>query len=192
VDISKTDEALDAIKKIKDINVKVIFLIRDVRSWTVSMRDVARRAKDFEISDLIKKYRWKALKLFVSRTSIKFFWHWYILNRRTQRFLSESGLPAVQVGYEELCLSSELVMNRIGEFLELGYREDMLSLGDVNSHIIGGNRMRNQQDKRRRIAYDDRWFYKTEWMLPAMIFPHIMRYNALHVYQNSRNHIWNT
>jgi hypothetical protein len=192
VDISKTDEALGVLKGLDGIKIKVIFMVRDVRSWTVSMRDAARRAKDFEISDLIRKYGWMAWKSFVGRMSSKFFWHWYILNRRTQRLLKETDLPAIQVGYEELCLYPEFIMRRISEFLEIDYNETMLSLADVQSHVILGNRMRSQPEKRQRVAYDDRWFHSSEWMLPAVIFPHIMRYNAREVYRNVRDHIWNT
>src|ERR1700690_298114 len=44
VDISKTNDALQTLIDLDDVSLKVIFLIRDVRSWTVSMRDVNRRA----------------------------------------------------------------------------------------------------------------------------------------------------
>lgn len=192
VDISKTDEPLDILKDLDDVKIKVVFLVRDVRSWTVSMRDVARRSKDFDVSDLVRKYRWRAWRPFIGRTSSKFFWHWYILNRRTQRLLQETGLPSIQVGYEELCLYPDFIMKMISGFLEVDYTEAMLTLTDTQSHVIHGNRMRSQQEKRRRVAYDDRWFYKLEWMLPALVFPHIMRYNSVEVYRNIRDRIWNT
>jgi len=192
VDISKTDEPLSLLKSFDDVETKAILLIRDVRSWSVAMRDTARRSRDFDARDLARKYGWKAGRHYIGRTSSKFFWHWYILNRRTQHLLRESGLPSVQVGYEELCLYPDFIMKMISDFLEVDYTPDMLALTDIQSHVILGNRMRSQQEKRRRVAYDDRWFYKLEWMLPALVFPHIMRYNSVEVYRNIRDRIGNT
>lgn len=71
-------------------------------------------------------------------------------------------------------------------------RQLVYILTDTQSHIIRGNRMRSQAEKRRRVAYDDRWFYKQEGMLPAVLFPQIMRYNSRQVYRNLRDQIWNT
>lgn len=190
VDISKTDENLGIIKLMENVNIKVIFLIRDVRSWTVSMRDVARRADDFKVSSLIQKYGWRAWKPYVGRMSTKFFLHWHILNRRTQRFLRKNNLPTFQVGYEELCLYPEMLMRQLSVFLEVEYCESMLSLKDTQSHVILGNRMRSQEEKRRGVVYDDRWFYNNDWMLPTLIFPHIMRYNSAEVYHNIQGKLW--
>lgn len=191
VDISKTDDALNTLKTLEDINIKVVFLVRDVRSWTISMRDTIRRSKDFALTDLIRKYGWRLGKPFLGRMSSKFFWHWYILNRRTQRLLRDNGLSFIQIGYEELCLYPDFIMKKISEFLKLEYTEDMLTLTDKQSHVLLGNRMRSQKEKRRRVAYDDRWFYKLEWMLPALIFPQIMKYNSIEVYRNIRDQLWN-
>jgi len=84
------------------------------------------------------------------------------------------------------------MMKKISDFLGIEYTESMLTLTDTQSHVIHGNRMRSQAEKRRRVAYDDRWFYKQEWMLPAVLFPQIMRYNSREVYRNIRDQIWNT
>lgn len=190
VDISKTDEALQILKSLNDIELKVVFLIRDVRSWAVSMRDVNRRAGEFYIIDLVKKYGLKAWRPYVGRTTIKYFWHWYLLNRRTQRLLRENRIKSIQIGYEELTLYPDFIIRKICEFLEVDFVEDLLRPGDESSHVILGNRMRSDPNKRQRVAYDDRWFYSLEWQLPAILFPNIMHYNSSEVYRNVRGHLW--
>jgi hypothetical protein len=69
--------------------------------------------------------------------------------------------------------------------------ENILSLIDTQSHVILGNRIRSQKEKRRRVAYDDCRFYQSEWTLPLLISPHIMRYNSAEVYRNIRAQLWN-
>jgi hypothetical protein len=74
----------------------------------------------------------------------------------------------------------------------LGEQPDlsMLSLKDSCSHIIRGNRMRLQPEKRQGIFYDHRWFYRREWLLCALLFPTIMRFNEREVYNNGAGTLW--
>ncbi len=190
VDISKTDEALQALRELDDVELNVIFLIRDVRSWAVSMRDVNRRAGEFKVTDLVKKFGWKAWRPFLGRTTVKYFWHWYLLNKGTQKLLRENGIKSFQIGYEELTLYPDFIMRKISEFLEVDFVEDLLRPGGGIGHVIIGNRMRSDPNKRERVAYDDRWFYSLEWQWPAILFPNIMRYNSAEVYRNIRGHLW--
>jgi sulfotransferase family protein len=190
VDISKTNEALQVLLSVPGVDVRVIFLIRDVRSWTVSMRDVNRRAGDFYIGDLVRKYGWRAWKPYLGRTAVKYFWHWYLINRQTQRYLHKKNIQTIQIGYEELCLYPDLALRKICDFLGVGFEENGILLGDGSNHVLHGNRMRAEPDKRQRVAYDDRWFYSGEWQLPSILFPHIMKYNNLEVYKNVRGYLW--
>jgi hypothetical protein len=94
------------------------------------------------------------------------------------------------MGYEELCLYPELMISKMGKFLGLTFDPEMVSLGASENHIILGNRMRRQPEKRVRIYYDNRWFYDRSWLLPSLLFPRIMQYNAREVYQNTSRHEW--
>lgn len=189
VDASKSMDALTVLHGRK-VDLKVIFLLRDVRPWVVSMRREHMRNNDFYLPDLFKKYRFKAPLAYLWRTPIKYFWHWYLLNRKTQRYLNQTGIPALQVGYEEISLYPEKMVSTIGKFLDLVFDPNMITLVASENHVILGNRMRHQPDKRSRIYYDNRWFYHHDWVLPSVLFPQIMKYNAREVYANTRAHLW--
>jgi len=190
VDASKSLDALADLRQCMDIEIKVIFLIRDVRPWVISMRKDRKRRNDFHFFDLLKKYGLKAPKELVFRTSFKYFWHWYLLNKKTKDTLESMNISYLQLGYEELCLYPELVTRKIADFLGLSDLDSSL-LADSESHIVLGNRMRHNKEKRTRISYDNRWFCSQEWLLPSLLFPNIMKFNSREVYSNSQNHLWN-
>jgi hypothetical protein len=190
VDVSKTLEGLQHLRRVEDIKVEVLFLIRDVRPWVISMREDRKRRDDLLLRDLLKRYGWKTPLEYVNRTVIKYYWQWSLLNRQTQRYLKNEGLSSFQLGYEEIALYPEMMMGRICDFIGLDLTDEMLSLEGSESHIIKGNRMRSQKDKLARVFYDNRWFYRGEWYLPSVVFPFIMGYNTREVYGNTRDYLW--
>lgn len=189
VDASKTLEGLK-LNIGKDITLNVLFLLRDVRSWVLSMMRDRIRKNDYYLKDLVNQHGIKAPWEFVKRTPIKYFWHWYLLNRQTQKYLVRENIPTFQLGYEEIGLYPEIITAKICQFLDVTYDPAMLSLDAPDSHVLLGNRMRNQQEKRTRIYYDNRWFYNNEWLLPSVLFPQIMKYNAREVYKNTNTYLW--
>jgi hypothetical protein len=189
VDASKI---LDGIKLLigNDIDLNVLFLLRDVRPWALSMRNDNIKKGDFYLKDLITQYGIKSPWEYMKRTTYKYFYHWYLLNRQTQKFLGGENIPTFQLGYEEITLYPEVIAGKICQFLGLDYDSRMLSLGASESHVLVGNRMKNQEEKKNRIFYDNRWFYSTEWQLPSILFPKVMKYNTREVYANTRNYLW--
>jgi hypothetical protein len=190
VDSSKYLEALQTLSSVAGVEVRVLHLIKDVRAWTVSMRDAGKRAEAFYMKELLRKYGWKAWMAYARRTSVCCFLRWYLANRRMQEFLNKEKIPIFQLGYEELCLYPEVMIRDICEFLDVEVVDSMFSLLDSSSHSVLGNRMRSQMEKRQRIFYDNRWFSRNDWLLPAVFFPHIMRYNAREVYRNAHGVLW--
>lgn len=189
VDASKTVDALRVLKD-RPVDLRVIFLIRDVRPWVVSMRKNLEKRARLRFSDLIKKYGLKAPFEWLMTRPVKFFWHWYLLNRQTQRFLTQEDISTLQMGYEELCFYPEMMLAEIGNFLGLPFDPEVVSLGTSEEHIILGNRMRRQPEKRARIYYDHRWFNYRAWLLPSLLFRRIMNYNDREVYRNTSQHEW--
>ena len=187
VDSSKELKPLQILLRNTDLDVKVIHLIKDVRAYTISLVDRAR----------IKKARGKALTRkkkrlpdFILRHPLFHFRLWYWQNRKLQSFLKENKIPTLQVGYEELCMYPDKIIPRICEFLGEKSEESMQSLATTNgSHVMRGNRMRNRSE-RRKIMYDNRWFYRTEWILPSIVFPGIMKFNRREVYHNTGGTVW--
>lgn len=190
VDSSKHLEALQTLSSVTGVEVRVLHLIKDVRAWTVSMRDTGKRTKAFYIKELLRKYGWKAWIAYVRRTSVYYFLRWYLANQRMQSFLKRENVSSFQFGYEELSLYPEFMIPDICEFLGVEVVDSMFSLLDSSSHSVLGNRMRAQMEKRQGIFYDSRWFYRNDWLLPAILFPHIMRYNAREVYRNVHGALW--
>ncbi len=190
VDSSKELRHLQMLKDLPEITLKALFIIRDVRSWVISRNKADIRHGNYRLADLMRKHGRRAWRGYLQRTWPGLFWQWYRGNRRMQRFFKDQGLPVFQFGYEELALYPERVIPKICEFLGVDFSESMMSLQESGSHCALGNRMRTQKEKRRRIFYDNRWFHRREWQLPAAAFPNIMRYNTAEVYRNTRDAIW--
>lgn len=176
VDSSKYLDNLDALQSL-DVELSVLHIMKDVRSFTISQVDNARRKASSQ-----KKFTLKNSPLYL-------FWWWYLQNRKMQRFFTERKMSVLQLGYEELCLSSQPVLERICEFLAVETTPAMLTLEHSQSHIMRGNRMRTQKDKA-IISYDHRWFFRNEWIFPAFLFRNIMNFNAREVYQNHTGAKW--
>lgn len=174
VDSSKYVKPLQLLCNNPKVDIRVLFLIRDVRSFTISHMDIAKRKK----------------LNYIRRIPAYHFWQWYRGNRKIQQFLRKENIQSFQIGYEELCLYPNLIIQKICDFLGEKPEPSMLSLKDSGSHVIRGNRMRYQLNKRQGILYDNRWFYRNEWILPAAFFANIMVYNTREVYSNETEPIW--
>ena len=179
VDSSKYIESMQILCKNPEVDARVLHLIKDVRSFTISQIDRGTRPG----------YPSRA-KRGTRRTSGYHFWMWYLQNKRIQGFLRKENIQSFQMGYEELCLYPDLVLQKMCDFLGEKMEPSMLCIEASGSHIIRGNRMREQADKRQKILYDHRWFYRNEWILPAAFFPNIMKYNRSQVYNNGTEMIW--
>lgn len=190
VDSSKSFIPLETISSIPDFRLKVLFPIRDVRAWTVSVDDAAKKRREFKVTDILhphgRKY-WKAyLRIaIIRRLPTMYFWEWYVQNRRIKRFLEHREIPFFQFGYEELTLRTSMLVPEICRFLTVPKNDSMLSLQNSRSHVVRGNRMAFQPEKRMEISYDNRWFQRRIWAIPSLIYPHIMRYNRKQVYSNT-------
>ena len=187
VDASKN---LDALQFAARWQPFVLFLLRDVRSWTVSRQDERRRQELFTWPDLWRQSPYRAPIRLLTRSALWYFHQWHRGNRRIQAALETSGLSWFQLGYEELALYPEYMTGRIVEALNLPPATTMVEIAHSHSHSILGNRMRSQPEKRQRIFYDNRWFYRDDWWRAAGLMRWIMRYNQQHVYANTRDHLW--
>ena len=144
--------------------VKVLFLVRDVRSWVHSE---ARRTKG--------KRRCAALRAVL---------RWWRVNRRLERELKASGCDLLTLGYEEMALAPEATFRRVSDWLELPYDGSMLTPGvATRSHIVSGNRMRNDPERTSRIVYDGTWLASSSPVLrAALAWPPLATMNRRLVY----------
>jgi hypothetical protein len=170
VDSSKYLRWLGVLASLTAVDLRVLFLVRDVRSFTISEIDnVARKRAAGQA--------YRGIGPFAT------FRRWDAENRKTEAFLAGSGLPVFRLGYEELCLAPERIVPAICRFLDIPHEPSMLALERSTSHVLRGNRMRHDAG-RRLVSYDPRWLVRGEWMLPALLCRRIMRSNRERVYSN--------
>jgi hypothetical protein len=175
VDSSKHVEPLDDVHRISGLDLKVIHVIKDVRSLTASFIDQARRNKARTRPGPI--------------LAIEYFHRWLRENRKIEQALSHHKISTQRIGYEEACLAPESTMKTISGFVGVPVEKGSLQLRESRSHLIVGNRMRGQEEKQ-TLRYDHRWFARRDWLLAAFLMPHILRYNSTAVYSNESTTMW--
>lgn len=181
VDSSKDLKALRALRTIPGLDVKTIYLIRDVRAWSVSMEHHRERlASQGRVSSM--KLPPLQQRLFPN-SSVRLFWQWYRANRRNQQELQRLDVAWLQLGYEELCLYPTLSFAKISQFLDDRFSDDVLAFNRAEHHGILINPMKGHKKKLAGVFYDNRWFFnQRQWQLPMLMFPNIMNYNNREVY----------
>lgn len=130
--------------------VRVLLLVRDVRSWAHSE---VRRAK--------------GRKLLAGPRALL---RWWRVNRHLERQLGDCGCPLFVLGYEEFALAPEAALQRVCAWLDLPFDPAMLSPGEAStSHILSGNRMRFDPERRAVIRYDAAWLASRSPILGAAL-----------------------
>lgn len=179
VDSSKGLAYLETLSHDIDGNVTPIYLVRDVRSWTMSMQKNWSSGSVDKFADLnIPRYILKYL-LHTTPGSIL---RWYIRNIKMKESLH--NYDYFQVGYEELCLQSEQILELIADWLGVEFIRDMKTPTSGNHHLIRGNRMKHDQDKLSGIYYDNRWFYSRRQQALGWMYIPVFQWNLENVYNN--------
>ena len=197
VDSSKRIEPLKYLLNNGDYNVRIIYIIRDVRAWTISRLDTSRRFPNYYtlegnyIKRLRKSYgkkidlvKWMVPLL--TRMASYFFMLWYIQNRQIKKFLMKNKLDYLQIGYDELTINPSTMTEIIFEYLDISEKPTNLSTERSKSHIIIGSVGKSDPKRRSGIYYDARWMYRSDWLNAAVLLRKIMRYNNNQVYRNLR------
>jgi len=118
------------------LEIRLLFLVRDARSWVNS------------------RSRPAAGPLAPWRTLAR----WWRSNRRFEAELRGSAKPLFVLGYEELALAPEAALARLCAWLEIPFAPEMITPGTTTrSHVLSGNRMRFDPERRSRIRYDGAW-----------------------------------
>ncbi|MEA3448825.1 MAG: hypothetical protein U9Q98_10355 [Bacteroidota bacterium] len=144
-------------------DLKVIYLTRDVRSWSYT-RHLATR-----------------------KPVVYYFLRWYLENLKLRLRIKKMGIKPWYVGYEEMALYPEHVLPTIAKHLGLEYSESMLSLDETNSHIISGNVARVDKIKRLNWKYDARWMVSRRIMFLSPLFLLVQKMNRKLVYSMVHN-----
>jgi len=191
VDSSKREAHVDMCHRADGIEQKVLFLVKDVRLWVISNIENLKRQDAFHLGGMIKTYGLKKPKNYLNRVPAKIFLAWYRANKRIRNYLRSANIDHFQLGYDELALYPDYMLNRIFDYLGVDREGTELSLTDTVSHSILGNQMRFQPEKKEGILYDNRWFKRREWVIASLIFPWIMDFNTREVYGNTtQRYFW--
>jgi hypothetical protein len=150
-----------------DREIRILYLVRDVRSWVHS------RSRD-------------ARKKGVLLPGLRCLGRWWRANRRFQQQFSQCGKPVFVLGYEQFALAPQQTLTRLCEWLGLDFSAAMLHPGPVSkSHILAGNRMRFDPSKTAQIFYDSDWLATGGWLpSAAMLWPGLAHMNSRLVYGN--------
>ena len=150
-------------------DLRVIHLVRDIRSW---------------LPGRVRSDRGKGKYL----SSFRHAFRWVYVNNKFSNVFQRSGIPVLRVGYEELALRPELTLRLICEWLGLEFSTQMLSPGTCSkSHILLGNRVRWQGDRNQQIAYDGSWLAGSNPSFSSFLFsiPLVAKMHSSLVYSNN-------
>jgi hypothetical protein len=161
---SQNGELLENGLTFKDIYV--VHLIKDVRSYTTSMK---------------YRYRLKTWQLY------RYFIRWYMNNRKLGKYLEDQGLRFSRVSYEELCFNTKWVLEKLCTNLGIAVDEEMGDMMQSRAHIGVGNPMRIHRVKSKRIVYDFRWFFESDIQFIYSLLWKVREYNGSAVYGNLIN-----
>ncbi len=148
------------------VEVRLIHLVRDVRSWVHSRSAGSRSAPGAA---------WRSMA------------RWARTNGQVAEVLRRSGRPVFQLGYEELALAPEAALNKLCTWLDLDYEPTMLRPAQdaQGSHILSGNRMRFDPSRSAAVRYDGGWLSGSHpWIGLAAQLPPLQAMNRRLVYSN--------
>ena len=149
-------------------DIRIIHLVRDVRSW-VHSRARAGRKSGLRLPNLRQLARW-----------------WRV-NAKFERSFRQSPYPVFHLGYEEFALQPQRSLELLSAWLSIDFQEVMLAPGqNSSSHILAGNRVRFDVERSRTIAYDGAWLAAPAPTAAhlALLLPNVARMNRRLVYSN--------
>lgn len=165
--------------KNKNVELQVIHLIRDVRSWSYGLylRDQKELKNAHGLNFLFLKFK------SIFRTKFIRCIQWYISHKRIKSYLKSNGISSVCVSYEELAMHPEETLKSICSDLNLSFKKKSISIENSKSHIAVGNPMRNNSNKNKKISYDIRWIKNSHVNLNFPVLSKlIMKFNKENVY----------
>ncbi len=153
-----------------EIDLKVIHMVRDVRSWSngLLMRDERTNHELPLINQIYRKF---------SRSASARFLQWYWGHKKIIKFLKKNKVENLRISYEDLTMDTENTLTSLTDFLGMDYDSSILVPSESKSHIVVGNPMRFRQADTKKIKYDSRWLSSNKLFFPSMFLRPIMNFN---------------
>ena len=185
VDSTKYLSALTELKKLDDLDLRVVFTAKDVRGWICSSNLAKKRKQEMPYSKVftseIKEF-WKAyIRLNILRKVP--LWlpvEWYLRNKRIITFLNTNEFNTFKTSYEKLVLSGGIEFGSIFNFLDL---EEEKMDGPSKSHVVRGNRMAFG-DSGYDLRYDSKWVKDYYSSAVVSVLPFVFSFNKKIVYDD--------
>lgn len=163
-DIILVDSSKNSYNYLKIINekydLKIIYLTKDFRNWAYSSHLRTNNSIFFNML------------------------HWFIENLKLLHKLNSMKLEYIKLGYEEFAIYPDFILEKICNLLDIEFDEKMLFPNNTKSHIIAGNVVRADKEKRSKIIYDARWISSAKINLISSLFFFLFRLNKKLVYSN--------
>lgn len=160
IDSSKTPQGLEpwlALHREGVVgDIRLLFLVRDVRGWVVS-DERARQRKNRP-----------------GRPTLGPIMSWWRAQAAIEKFLAGRGLDYRVVSYEGAVFRTQAAMAQIADYTRIHNLdrnwESGLQAGEV--HDVFGNRVKDDATRRSRLVYEDEWQYRA-WLnlLSVMVWP---------------------
>tara|TARA_B100000989_G_C19476280_1_gene443070 strand:- start:52 stop:900 length:849 start_codon:yes stop_codon:yes gene_type:complete len=145
VDSSKKKCALEMLVKLNNqekIDLKVVYLTKDVREFSASMKRHLSNKKKGYVPNFIRFFKW--------------FRFWYKENLKIYFFLKTNEIDFLQITYQDLCKKSKESVDKIYEFANIDMKKVLFKISN-NIHIADGNRTKYNLSKNFQVKYDDNW-----------------------------------
>ena len=166
-DVILVDASKNSYPYLEELNskheLKVIYLTRDVRSWSYSRF------------------------LSTGKPALYFAIRWVLENIKLRSRFRKMGIQPMWIGYEELALYPEHILPKIADFCGLKFANSMLEPSMSNSHIISGNIARSDPEKKAGWKYDARWLLSRRIMLLSPLFAFFRLLHLKFVYSHLTN-----
>ena len=164
VDSSKTLDILRMLYREFRDNVRVIFLVKDIRNYLHSM---LKRARTFPGAGMVPNKSSDRLRSWLGRivpTFLLYSWRWRRVNLLMQNFLLHSGVPHFRLGYEEFMLKDAETLPSLEGFLGVE-KKDALALAE--HHILLGNFPYLSGST--QLRYDEAWLHSERLTFPVAL-----------------------
>lgn len=178
VDSSKTLDVLRMLYREFRDNVRVIFLVKDIRNY---LHSALKRAGTFPGAAMVPKKstgRWRSWLARIVPTFLLYSWRWRRVNLLMQNFLIHSGTPHFRLGYEEFMLKAVETLPSLESFLGVEKKD---ALSHAGHHILLGNFPYLSGSK--QLRYDEAWLHSERLTFPvAMVAATMTNVNRRLVY----------
>lgn len=119
---------------------------------------------------------------------LKSYKKWVVQNNAFEKYITEQNLPSLNIGYEELAISTSRVLADILAFLGIPGEDALKQMKPSESHILFGNNMRLNDRKSTTVEYDYGWLTSLKIPFLYSLYPGLHRKNIKWCYTHLNKH----